>query len=111
MVFTQLSIQEIRLLLRDEIQQALKEYSEKIRKEPDNDLLDIKQVAIKLKMAVPSIYGLVHRRQIPHIKRGKKLIFEKTQIEQWLQNGRQMTLGDSSKKSDEYLFHKNHLDP
>ncbi|MEI6580021.1 MAG: helix-turn-helix domain-containing protein [Eubacteriales bacterium] len=97
-------------MLRDEVRQALNEFTQLPAKDADNDLLNIQEVAQMLNLAVPSIYGLVHRRQIPYIKRGKKLIFEKSQVEQWLKNGRQKTVYDAATESDEYLFRKNHLE-
>ncbi len=102
MVFTQLSVQEVRTMLREEVRQALRELNQQPAKN-ENELLNIQEVAEMLNMAVPSIYGLVHRRQIPYIKRGKKLIFEKTQVEEWLKNGRQKTIYDTGKQADEYL--------
>lgn len=109
-VFTQLSVQEVRNMLRDEVRQALREFGQNpVKEHSENDLLNIQEVAQKLNLAVPSIYGLVHRRQIPYIKRGKKLIFENSQIEEWLKNGRQKTIYDSEKEAENYLYRKDHL--
>jgi excisionase family DNA binding protein len=106
-VFTQLTILEVRNMLREEVRQALRDYNQNTNKvNPDNDLLNIQEVAEMLNLAVPSIYGLVHRRQIPYIKRGKKLIFEKSQVEEWLKNGRQKTIYDTDKQAENYLYRK-----
>jgi len=106
-VFTQLTILEVRNMLREEVRQALRDYNQNANKgNPDNDLLNIQEVAEMLNLAVPSIYGLVHRRQIPYIKRGKKLIFEKSQVEEWLKNGRQKTIYDTDKQAENYLYRK-----
>lgn len=111
MVFTQLSVQEVRNMLREEVHHALKEFGQNSVKDKTGDeLLNIQEVAKMLNMAVPSIYGLVHRRKIPYIKRGKKLIFEKSQVEEWLKSGRQRTIYDTDKQADEYLYKKNHLE-
>jgi excisionase family DNA binding protein len=110
-VFTQLSVQEVRNMLRDEVRQALREFGQNPAKDnSENDLLNIQEVAKKLNLAVPSIYGLVHRRQIPYIKRGKKLIFENSQEEEWLKNGRQKTIYDSEKQAEDYIYNKDHLE-
>jgi excisionase family DNA binding protein len=42
------------------------------------------------KPATQTIYGWVSSRKIPYTKFGKELRFEVTQIEEWLNNGRQM---------------------
>ena len=111
MVFTQLSIIEVRNMLREEVRQALREFGQNpVKDNSDNDLLNIQEVAQMLNLAVPSIYGLVHRRKIPYIKRGKKLIFEKSQVEEWLKTGRQKTIYDADKQADDYLYRKDHIE-
>jgi excisionase family DNA binding protein len=45
-----------------------------------------------LRITVPTVYGLVHRKKIPYIKFGKKLMFEKAVIHSWLKNFRRKTL-------------------
>ena len=77
LVFTQLSVQEVRNIFQEEIRVALREMGQQqANNDSDSDIMNIKEVARKLNLAVPSIYGLVHRRHIPFIKRGEKLIFE-----------------------------------
>ena len=102
-VFTQLSIQEVRQMLREEVRAVLGE-RQPIQKDNDGfDLMTIQEVAKFINMAVTSVYGLVHRRKIPHIKRGKKLIFEKKQIVEWLQSGRQKTRAEITADAEAYL--------
>lgn len=106
-VFTQLSVQEVRQMLREEVRTVFKEYqSHNNQDENEHNLMTIEQVASFINMAVSSVYGLIHRKQIPHIKRGKRLIFEKKQIVEWLQSGRQRTIHDIQSEADSYL--RNH---
>ncbi len=37
-----------------------------------------------------TIYGWVAKRQVPFHKEGKKLLFKKSEIDEWLANGRSM---------------------
>ena len=37
-----------------------------------------------------TVYGWVSRRTIPFHKEGKKLLFKKSEIDQWIENGRSM---------------------
>ncbi|MBI5538923.1 MAG: helix-turn-helix domain-containing protein [Bacteroidia bacterium] len=90
LVFTQLSVQEVRNMLREEVKKALKE-SPQLQGNQLPEYLTIQELSEMINLAVPSIYGMVHRKQIPYVKRGKKLIFEKSQIEEWLKNGRHKT--------------------
>ena len=44
------------------------------------------------KRSKPTFYGYVHRQEIPYHKRGRKLIFLKSEIDQWLKGGRRKTI-------------------
>ena len=57
-----------------------------------DEFMGIKQVADLLGLAKPTIYGLVHKRKIPFMKRGKKLYFSKKDVTNWI-----YTTGTSSK--------------
>lgn len=46
------------------------------------------------KPAASTVYGWVGNRQIPFIRRGKKLIFNKAEIDQWLTDGRVKTVNE-----------------
>ena len=101
--FTQLSVQEIRNILREEVRTAMKDFvNAGSNKNPE--FLSIQELSEIINLAVPSIYGLVHRKQIPYIKRGKKLIFEKTKIEEWLKNGRRKTKEEIDLEVEEQLI-------
>jgi len=105
-VFTQLSVQEVRQMLREEVRSVLKECQPLSKPDDECDLMTIQEVSGFINMAVSSVYGLVHRKKIPHIKRGKRLIFEKKQIVEWLQSGRQKTIQSIQSDADTYL--RNH---
>jgi len=64
---------------------------------------DVKGIAEFLGMKPSGIYGLVHKRKIPHIKKGKRLYFFKSKILEWLRNGNVETDQDIQHKADEYL--------
>jgi hypothetical protein len=67
LVFTQLSVQEVRNMLREEVRQAIREAGQEQKNyDSESDIMNIQEVARKLNLAVPSIYGLVYRKQIPY---------------------------------------------
>jgi len=102
-VFTQLSVQEVRQMLREEVRTALKEFQPSQKDDDSYDLMTIEETAEFIHMAVPSVYGLVHRKKIPHIKRGQRLIFERKQIFEWLISGRQKTKLEIQADANQYL--------
>lgn len=104
LVFTQLTIPEVRKMLREELQAVMKDCQIPQQSAINtNQLLTIQEVAKYINMAVPSVYGLVHHKKIPHIKRGKRLIFERTQIVEWLTLGRRKTVTDIQHEADLYI--------
>jgi excisionase family DNA binding protein len=60
-------------------------------KPPDNNpngLLTVDQAADLLHLAIPTIYGLIHRREISSLKRGRRVYFKKEDLLQYLEDGR-----------------------
>lgn len=58
---------------------------------PPKDFLTIQETANYLNLAVPTIYSLVSRRELPSIKIGKKLAFKRTDLITLLESGRRKT--------------------
>jgi len=91
MVLTQLSESEVRRMIREEVTASISS-TKIISKEKEIEYLTIEDVANYINMAVSSVYGYVHTKRIPYIKKGKRLIFEKSKIDEWLQSGRKRTI-------------------
>jgi excisionase family DNA binding protein len=53
-----------------------------------------------------TVYGWVFAGTIPVHKSGKKLRFLKSEIDEWLKQGKKMTVAESSLKVEEYLKSK-----
>lgn len=58
------------------------------------------------KPSKPTVYGWVNAGIIPVHKGGKKLRFLKSEIDNWLRQGRKKTLGETGKEADTYLKKK-----
>ena len=54
--------------------------------------LNIEEASAFLNRSVPSIYNLTSRREIPFHKKGKHLSFYKSELNDWVKEGRQLTL-------------------
>lgn len=67
------------------------------------DIFDIKEVAVYIKLTVPTIYGLVHKNKMPYYKKGKKLYFRKDEKNEWLSEGRIKSKSELNKIADEYI--------
>lgn len=86
------AVQEVNLRLK-RIESLLCENHPVAPAEPDKRM-NIREAAEFLNCAVPTIYGLVHRRLIPHEKKGKRLYFLKSELNEWLQKGKRLTIDE-----------------
>ncbi len=75
LVFTQLSIPEVRQIFRQELQTFFESQLSPPSHPETDQLLTIQQAAEFLKLSVPTLYGLVSKSQLPVSKRGKRLYF------------------------------------
>ncbi len=57
------------------------------KQEKESDLMTLPEAAKYLRKAKPTVYGLVFRKKIPHIKKTGKLYFSRNQLDRWLQDG------------------------
>ena len=60
-------------------------------REPADQLLTVGQAAEFLTLAKPTIYAMLSRGELPNLKRGKRVYFEKSALLQYLQAGRRKT--------------------
>lgn len=72
----------------------------------NDQLLSIKEVAKYLNLSVPTIYGYTAKRHIPHAKRGNRLYFNKSEIDNWILEGEQRTNSDIERMASDYLSQK-----
>ncbi len=68
-----------------------------------DEFLNIEQAAALLNLTVPTIYGYVHRLEIPFCKIKKRLYFKRNDISEWIQSGRQKTISEINSSADQFL--------
>ena len=61
------------------------------------------------KPAKPTVYGWVHTGLIPCHKGQKKLRFLKSEIDNWLKQGRKKTLAETASEANQYIKNKKGL--
>jgi excisionase family DNA binding protein len=69
-----------------------------------DDFMNIEQVSSFIGLAKPTVYGLVHKRQIPYFKVGKRLLFKKSNIVNWITSSKVTTKEELNQLADEYIF-------
>jgi excisionase family DNA binding protein len=65
-----------------------------------NKPLSIQEAAKFLKLSVPTIYGMVSRREIPFSKLGKRLYFSESELTEWIHTGRKSTRAELLSSSE-----------
>lgn len=92
--------------LREKIYPTPKESKSKISKSTNEDdaYLNVQDVSKLTNYAVPTIYDLKHKGQIPFYKNGAKLQFKKSEILDWIEKGKGVTKNDLEAKADEYIL-------
>ena len=106
LVFTQLSVPEVRQMLRQELADFFSTHPTQNNPEVTEELLTIQQAAQLLHLSVPTIYGLVSHSRIPHMKPGKRLYFSKDQLTEWVKSTRRKTIIESGMDADTFLAGK-----
>jgi len=59
--------------------------------EPREDLLNVAEAAAFLKISEASLYTKVSRKEIPFSKPGKRLYFNKSELQEWINAARHKT--------------------
>lgn len=65
--------------------------------------LNIEEIASLINVSKQHVYFLTSKKQIPHVKKGKRLYFYKSEILQWLKEGEQKTDKEIDDMANEYL--------
>lgn len=90
----------------DNIEKLLLSQSKKAVVEPDQ-LLNIKEAAKHLNLAVPTIYAMVGRNEIPFSKKSKRLYFNKQELTAYILSGRKKTIAEIQAEATEQIVSKN----
>jgi len=71
--------------------------------EQPEQLLTIKEAAEFLSLTVPTMYSKVSKREIPCMKRSKRLYFSNSELLEYLKGGRKKTSSEIQQEVDLYL--------
>lgn len=106
LVFTQLTIPEVRQLFRQELETFFAEHTLNAS-QPETDQIGSIDLACEITgLARQTIYGLVAQSKIPHMKRGKLLYFSKQELTDWIKQGRRKTVADIQTEAQNYVSGK-----
>ncbi|MBS1684467.1 MAG: helix-turn-helix domain-containing protein [Bacteroidetes bacterium] len=72
----------------------------------NEELLTVQQAAAFLSLSVPTIYGLISRRELPVMKRAKRCYFLRSDLIAYLKEGKQKTNAEIRAAADQHLKSK-----
>ena len=106
-LLTPIRLSELETLIQNSVRKALNESQKSDLINPQSDhLLTIKQAAEFLNLSVPTIYGYVHRMEIPVCKKSKRLYFSKQELIDWIKTGRKKTSAEIAAEADTFIANR-----
>lgn len=107
-VFISLPIEDLQAVIIDCVNSCLKNNKQNTTQAPTetDELLTVKDTAKFLSLSVATIYGLIHKGEIPVMKRSKRCYFSKAELIDYLKQGRKKSLQEISSEADAYLKRK-----
>lgn len=103
---TNITAQEFKEFLKDALKEILSERQNASKEQPP-DILDIRQAAEYLKLKINTLYEKTSRRQIPHFKKGNKLYFHLSELQNWITEGKVKTQNEIEGEAATYTLHHN----
>ena len=108
-VFISLPIEDFQTVIIDCVNSCLKHNKqEKENLTNTDELLTVQDAAKFLSLSVPTIYGLIHKGELPVMKRSKRCYFSRHELLDYLKQGRRKTLAETaseiSKETDADLL-------
>jgi excisionase family DNA binding protein len=92
-----------------ELKRLLIEKQEQPTTEQPEQLLTIQEAAEFLSLTVPTLYSKVSRREIPCMKRSKRLYFSRTELLNYIKEGRKKSNAEIEQEAEYLLNHKKGL--
>jgi excisionase family DNA binding protein len=92
----------------DRLETLLEKQQQAPASEPISKWMDIKELQVFLPdhPATPTVYGWIRNGLIPYYKKGKKLSFKRSEIEDWMNSGRQATDAEVAAAAEDYINRK-----
>jgi len=107
-VFISLPIEDLQAVIIDCVNSCLRNNKQENKpptEQPETDqLLTIQEAAEFLKLKVPTIYSKVSKGELPVMKRSKRLYFSRTELLNYLKDGRKKTNAEIEQEAKAYLL-------
>jgi excisionase family DNA binding protein len=98
----------IKELVNEAVHSALEQHQENVQLDSmgiaiKSEVLNADQAAELLHIAKQTLYSLTSRRKIPFYKNGKKILFKRGDLEEWMNAGKQEQLSKVHQEARNYV--------
>jgi excisionase family DNA binding protein len=107
-VLISLPIEDLQTVIIDCVNSCLRNNKQESKPPTDQpeQLLTIQKAAEFLRLTVPTIYSKVSKREIPVMKRNNRLYFSRTELIEYLKEGRKKSNAEIQLEAEAYLKKK-----
>lgn len=108
-VLISLPIEDLQTVIIDCVNSCLRNNKQE-SKAPTNQpeqLLTIQEAAEFLSLTVPTMYSKVSKGELPVMKRSKRLYFSRTELIEYLKDGRKKSNAEIEQEAEAYLLNNN----
>lgn len=85
------AIQDL-LLKVDSLQNEIRDMRNQCNKPVEESMIGINEACEMIGLAKSTVYALASAHKIPHYQPGKMLKFKRSELQDWMENGRQKTI-------------------
>ena len=112
LILISISVQELKVLIEQSVKKAVQEIVQHNdislpttvqEKEKSSLYLNIQQASQFTHMAIATLYDYTHKKKIPFSKIGKRLLFSKKELSEWIQKHRKKTNDELDQEADDWL--------
>lgn len=100
---TNLDEKEFKQFLKDALKEILSENLSALKPQLP-EILNVQQAADFLKLKINTLYEKTSQKSIPHFKKGNKLYFHRTELEEWIKQGKVKTYDEVEGEALTYLL-------
>lgn len=91
---------ELENLILLTVRKVLFEHENSTFEQDQDKIFSIKEACVFLNLAQQTLYGFTSRREIPFIKKGKKLYFRKSDLNKWLLEGKKKSKAEIKEENN-----------
>ena len=104
MIIVQLDSEQLSNLIQSSVRKVLKEILPVEPTDQPEQLLTIQEAAEFLSLTVPTMYSKVSKGELPVMKRSKRLYFSRTELLEYLKDGRKKSNAEIEREAKAYLL-------